>query len=527
VRRAMPSRYSRQSRTDVRVQRGSWPHMAEPGPTFRWGCVLRASKGKRVEQEDGSVRWMAETIDRQDLELIQHITDNRMGVIVDSYPDIASGWKPGARRPRYDNSLSDLASGRIEGIACLAVDRLTRRRDQVRPILNSMQAMGGRLFFLWDGEPGVGLDSMSDDPDFELKLHTLVARAEQEAERTSRRYKLAAQHRARRGLPQRSGVRPYGRTLNWTEVVPEEAENLHKAATQIVEGKSPLAIAADWTERGIPTVRGGTRWHHTVLREMLRRPDLIGKREYEGTLIDNPTVPPILDEALWREVRERLEPNYRTMGRRESRQCSNIALCGLCGLPLVSNVDAGRPTYVCKRRPSQPGACGSVSIAGKRLDDRVNAEVVEFLNDKRRAEALLDTHKLDTPEMAAIDAQFAELKADKLRLNKAYFRPPTGQPKLEEDFYYEQLDEIAVELEQLNRRRLVNREAQPLKDALKQTWTVQEWEGRPLGWRRSVIKLVCERIEVAKAPTKGGGVKGTQGPYFDPDRVRVAFADEG
>jgi DNA invertase Pin-like site-specific DNA recombinase len=487
--------------------------------------VLRASKGKRVEQPDGSVRWVAETIDRQDFELIQHITDNRMGVIVDSYKDIASGWKPGAKRPRYENAISDLASGHIEGIACLDVSRLTRQRKQVRPILNAMQEMGGRLFFLWDGEPGVGLDSMSDDPDFELKLHTLVARAEQEAERTSRRYKLAAQYRARQRLPQRGGARPYGRTPDWTEPVPEEAENLHKAATQIRAGISPFAIAADWNERAIPTVGGGARWHHTVLREMLRRPDLIGKREYEGTLIDNPSVPPILDEALWREVREKLEPNYRTMGRRESRLCSNLALCGICGLPLVADVDAGRPTYVCKRRPSQPGACGSVSISGKRLDDRVNTEVVEFLNDQPRAQALLDTHKLDTPEMADIDAKHAELEADKLRLNKAYFRPPTGQPCLDEEFYYEQLDEIAVELEQLQRRRLVNRDAQPLREALQQSWTVQEWEAQPLQWRRSVIKLVCERIEVAKAPMKGGGVKGTQGPHFDASRIHMQFAD--
>jgi DNA invertase Pin-like site-specific DNA recombinase len=490
---------------------------AEPGPTFKWGCVLRASKGKRVEQPDGTVRWVAETIDRQDLELLTHIRDTNMGIVVDSYPDIASGWKPGAKRPRYENALSDLAAGRIQGIACLAVDRLTRRRDQVRKILNAMETMQGRLFFLWDK-----LDTISDDPDTELKLHTLVARAEEEAERTSRRYKLAAQHRAQMGLPQPGGARPYGRTPDWKEVIPEEAENILRAATQIKAGISPLAIAAEWTEAGIPTVGGGSRWHHTVLRQMFRRPDLIGKRDYGGALIPNPTVPAILDdEELWREVREKLEPNYRTMGRRESRQCSNIALCGVCGLPLVSNVDAGRPTYVCKRRPSQPGACGSVSVSGKRLDDRVNTEVVDFLNDRPRARALLDTHKVDTPEMAAIDARFAQLKDDRLTLHKAFTRPPTGQPRLDEAFYYEQLDEIATELEQLQRRRLVNREAQPLREALQQSWTVELWEARSMEERRALIKLVCELIEVAKAPMKGGGVKGTQGPRFDPERIRI------
>ena len=142
---------------------------AEPGPDFRWGALLRASKPKRVILHDGTVKVIEESTDRQDLELIHHIRDNNMGVIVDSYKDVASAWRPGAKRPRYKHALVDLTAGYIDGIACLAVDRLTRRRDQVRPILNAMEEMGGRLFFLWDE-----LDTASDDPDTELRLHELV-----------------------------------------------------------------------------------------------------------------------------------------------------------------------------------------------------------------------------------------------------------------------------------------------------------------------------------------------------------------
>ena len=89
--------------------------------------------------------FVAESLDRQELELVYHIRDNNMGVIIDAYKDIASGWMPGAKRPNYNNALADLEAGRISGIACLAVDRLTRRTDNVRPILNALEAMGGRL----------------------------------------------------------------------------------------------------------------------------------------------------------------------------------------------------------------------------------------------------------------------------------------------------------------------------------------------------------------------------------------------
>jgi hypothetical protein len=80
---------------------------AQPGPDFRWGVVLRKSKlnGGGIE----------ESTDRQEMELVQHIRQNNMGVIIQTYKDIASGWKPGAPRPRYKHALVDLASTALLG----------------------------------------------------------------------------------------------------------------------------------------------------------------------------------------------------------------------------------------------------------------------------------------------------------------------------------------------------------------------------------------------------------------------------
>jgi hypothetical protein len=58
--------------------------VAEPGPTFRWGALLRASKPKRVILPDGTVKIIEESTDRQDLELLTHIREHNMGVVVDS-----------------------------------------------------------------------------------------------------------------------------------------------------------------------------------------------------------------------------------------------------------------------------------------------------------------------------------------------------------------------------------------------------------------------------------------------------------
>jgi DNA invertase Pin-like site-specific DNA recombinase len=177
---------------------------AEPGPEFRWGVVLRRSR----LNPDG----FEESTYRQEYEVVYHIRKNNMGVIVQSYKDIASAWKAGAPRPEFEHALVDLASGTIDGIAVQSIDRLTRRKDEVRPVLNALRETGGRLFSLEDG-----LDTADDSPDhIELRLHELVARAERETGRTSERMKLMAKHRARRGLHQPSSKRPFGHTADWT-----------------------------------------------------------------------------------------------------------------------------------------------------------------------------------------------------------------------------------------------------------------------------------------------------------------------
>lgn len=194
--------------------------------------------------------------------------------------------------------------------------------------------MGGRLFALWDGLDTDGSHSLGNT---ELRLHELVARAEREALRASQRSKLAARHRARKGLHQPSSRRPFGHTVDWMRLVPREAELLHEAALRVVAGESLHVICRDWTERGIPTSTGKTLWQYTTLRETLQSARMVGKRQYNGALIELPEVPAILPGVLWRQVNESLGPPYMRLGRKEGRALSNIALCGLCGITLIGD----------------------------------------------------------------------------------------------------------------------------------------------------------------------------------------------
>jgi site-specific DNA recombinase len=297
-----------------------------------------------------------------------------------------------------------------------------------------------------------------------------------------------------------------------------------QAAKAVDQGKAVWTIVEEWTQRGIPTVKGKGRWHAKVLRRILVDPRMVGKREYDGSLIDIEYIPPILPEELWRRVTKKLLEKPKK-GRGESRELTNIALCGICNLPLISSVDTkrGQPVYACRRRPSQPGACNGIVIFVSNLDAKVDGEVVAFLNDKQGAQSLLNQYRLETPEIVTIDARYAELEDNKLALERAAFNPPQGVKKLPTERYWELLTVIEREQETLQRRRVVNRDALPLREALHQEWTIEEWGSRPLEWRRAVIRLVVERIEVAPTARRGAP-KGHLGGVHDPERVKVKMA---
>jgi hypothetical protein len=69
----------------------------------------------------------------------------------------------------------------------------------------------------------------------------------------------------------------------------------------------------------------------------------------------------------------------------------------------------------------------------------------------------------------------------------------------------------------------VNRGAHPLREALGRVWTFEAWESEPLDWRRAVIRLVVERIEVSSVARRGAE-KGHLGAVHNPDRIKVKMA---
>jgi DNA invertase Pin-like site-specific DNA recombinase len=485
--------------------------VAEPGPSFKWGAVLRASKPRRVVLPDGTVQFVVESTDRQDLELLEHIRNNKMGVVVESYADVASAWMPGAKRPRYRSALHDLEAGKIHGIACVAVDRLTRRRDRVRPILNAMEAMGGRLFFLWDG-----LDTASDDPDTELKLHTLVARAEQEAERTSRRYKQVAQHRARQRKISGGGTRPFGHDKTWAKLVGSEADAIRDAAKRVLDGKGVYSIVQDWNAHGPKPVKA-KQWTTQVLTGILLEHRLVAKRDYYGDVFDLDGVPPILDLQTWERVCAKLGAPKEAKAPRVYRLLSGLATCGRCTVALRGgrNSRANKPIYVCPPKGRGQGSCGSLCVNSDPVDEIVSERVVKWLSDKRNVNNLLGLYVNNT-EAEASRLRIGELNEYLVELSILH-----KKRKIRLAEYEARWDETVAERAEHQQRVAINREAALLLETLSFDDVASEWASRSQEWKRNILNL-CTKCIVVEPVGKTAGAS-AQGFTFTNDRVRVVF----
>jgi DNA invertase Pin-like site-specific DNA recombinase len=466
--------------------------------------------------DDGS----EESTKRQELAVFEYIRANNLGKVVQTYSDIASAYNEKAKRPEFENALEDLKAGRIDGIAVWKIDRLVRRVSQYQRVIDTLRTSGGRLLSMIEG-----IDTADPSRKFVngLLLDLLVRLAEMESDSTSERIVLMQQDLLRQGRRNGGGTRPFGHSLDWYAIVPEEAEAIRDAARRVLEGEGVYSIVQDWNANGPRPVKA-TLWTTQVLKGILIQPRLVAKREGydDGELIDLEGVPPILDEATWERVCAVLG-EARPLAPKVRHLLSGLAHCGRCERPLRggrgSSVRGSKGLYVCPPKSAGIGACGSLSVMADPVNERVEEKVIEWLSGRGHVEVLLARYA-DSPESEAKTLRIAELNDGIVDLARAL-----KERKIKYAVYSKLHDEAIEERQRLQRQVAVPREASALKEALAFEDVAKEWESRSLEWRRAIIKLCTSRIVVEPVGKTAGAQKGRSGFSLDPERVRVTFAD--
>lgn len=166
------------------------------------------------------------------------------------------------------------------------------------------------------------------------------------------------------------------RAYGWTttgQIVDDEAAVIRSAAADLIDGASINSIVNRLNDDQVPT-SSGKPWSIVVLRRMLRNPRMTGRRDDDGTLVDNPNVDPILDVDTWDQVGAILTDGDRAKyapGRRTTRLATGFFRCAVCGDKAYGRADRDSEAL----RTECGHAQISVHIAEQELAERVLARI--------------------------------------------------------------------------------------------------------------------------------------------------------
>lgn len=274
--------------------------VAEPSRLI--AVVSYARTSEDVRQRDGhGVRYQLRINER---------TAREFGcTVVASYSDNGrSASKTGVVRPGFDRLVADLARGRtdsgqrIDGVVCVADDRLYRRAEDLTRFFAALTSRPGRIYV----DPQGARDPYSREGLLQAVRSLDVAVAETLVR--SRRVSDWHWARAVEGEPH-SGPRPFGWQEDRITLHPEEAKLVEQAIRDRIAGKAVRAIAADWCDLGVSGTRGGRPNAQTVT-QIITAPRVCGYRANRGELLFIPETgqpvhgqwEPIVMPEQWRKV---------------------------------------------------------------------------------------------------------------------------------------------------------------------------------------------------------------------------------
>jgi site-specific DNA recombinase len=407
-------------------------------------------------------------------------------------------------RPEFEQLLSDLDAGLLDGVVTYDLDRFARQPADLERAIRIFDASSGLAFAT------VQSDVDLSTPDGRTMARVMVAFANKSSMDTSRRLK-----RKHLELAQKGEVigwqRPFGYEDDKITIREDEAELIRQAAHDILAGQSMHGIARRWNEQGIATARGN-QWRQTTLRNMILSPRTAGYRVHNKKIAldadGKPVVakrPPILDVDTWEAVCALItDPaqsgRYTHPGGRK-RLLSGLVRCGRCGTPMLSDKDRRRGihTYVCKP-PTTSGGCGTIAVSGPRLDELITELVLRYLADRQ------------TPHEIVAWTDEEALKATVDRMTELMNAFTEGE--LSSDVVFPMISDLEERAKNLRTDR-----ARWLQDqvatASQPTNASEAWPGLETDQRRAVIETVLRAVVVKPALKKGG--------RFDPSRVEIVW----
>lgn len=257
--------------------------------------------------------------------------------------------KIGGERPereKFDAMLAWLAAHPGAGVAAWHADRLLRDPEDTENLIRACIA-GNHLVHTprggsYDLSTATGRKRLRDDANM----------AAYEVDHMTERINEMKAESVAAGMDL-GGRRRFG----WDKdlhLLPAEAATIAMGTREIISGVSLAAVTRSWNAAGMKTSAGNT-WHTREVSRVLRRGRNAGLLEHHGQVAGPGQWPAIVTEAEWRACKSILEDPGRRTTPGPSRRwlLSGIALCGICGWPMMCTTAGkrgqSRAVYRCRR----------------------------------------------------------------------------------------------------------------------------------------------------------------------------------
>lgn len=432
--------------------------------------------------------------------------------------DDISASNPEVDRPGFNQMRADIRAGLVGAVVVKNQSRLVRNEVEWAKLRRECLAAGIEVWHCW-GKGGV----VEIGRGKAIKAKIDLAIDSDYGETVSVNVRMAQETLARQGKASGGvcfgyvrGPRP---AKGGASFVPDDevAGIPQEIFERVLAGEPINAIAADLTERKVPTVRGREMWRPTTVRALLRAPTLTALRVYKAEVVGEGDWDPVVDRETWDAMQTFLGTpgSVKTRdGRRVPRGyttnptrylMSGIAECSHCNTTLSGSVRKGRsPMYLC---PTSRGGCDrtSASIAG--VDGKVVVELMAKLAEPKFRKRL-----------AAKDPNVAERKRLEKKLDDI-------QAERDQDARDKSDGKISRKSWMASAAALDEREATtvkvlkalpPRKGDIKPDDVIAGWVELSLEEKRTILRQLVKSVVISPSRRTGGN-------RFDSSRVMVAF----
>lgn len=349
-------------------------------------------------------------------------------------------------RPRLVQLREFLRAGEAEVVVAYALDRISRNQAHLGFLLSEWDHLGVRLELV--------TEELDETPEGRLLQSVRGFVAEVERLKIAERTRRGVRARVNSGRPIPGRKAPYG--YRWLDsgktafaLDPDTAPVARRIFDAVLSGRTLRSTAAMLTGEGIPTPTSrGRRWEAATLCCILKNPAYTGravayrtKQERrrgksrviilpESEWVDLPRgiIPPLVTEAEFAAVRDRLERNKALAPRNNANPEATLlrcgfARCGSCGSPLSITKRADRShMYRCHPVGRDRHGCPSFGVMAPILDTAVWSRVESVLLEPSVILAEAARRANEDPfaaDIVAIDRRLATIKSQLTRLAKA------------------------------------------------------------------------------------------------------------